>query len=104
MGEKVVKPSDMTREEFIARITKLVARNEKLEDELRESREDVVVCGGHLHKRGKWVGWWSHQFHAESGIAMRKLVQAGFWECHPENDCYARPIEKDEQEESTCRS
>jgi hypothetical protein len=103
MGEKVVKPSDMTREEFIARITKLVARNEKLEDELRESWEETVRFSGYRRTEGQYLGYWAHQCLSAVRVAMRDLVRTGHWEWYPGSDYYARPIEKDEQEEPTCQ-
>ncbi len=93
----MAKPySDMTNTELVAIIT-------ELEDELRESWEDIVQCVGHFREEGQYKGWWAHQYRSSVKVAMRDLIRAGYWERHPENDYYARPIEKDEPEDLICQ-
>ena len=82
--------SDMTESELRARIT-------ELEGQLLWVLQGTVYSHGFKGDYGRYFGWWRRAslHRKEVQAAMRSLVRFGFWEAHPENDRYARPIEKD---------
>ncbi len=82
--------SEMTNKELVAVITELRADH-------REAWEKTVRGGGRLIKGGQYDGWWCHIYRSPAvKAAMSNLVEAGHWEWHSQIECYARPVEKDE--------